>query len=433
MQLTERIVAVLDALGVARAHVATQYPGDIAGLVRETPDRIGRVALVAPARIDATEFAPLGAGLLYIAPAGGMLAETAQGALPLLPGAALATLTGYDAQSWSDVAADRPEIVDTIGRHLAADDRASVLDGPEATGEIAGLRYRAVGAGPALLLTPLVLAPSQWRPVIPALAERFRVIELAGPKLGMLAQLEERAACPDWRQMCAGVFGALDVRPGDRVLDVGCGPGAVAFQFARRTAGRNPLTAVDLSAYFLGEARISAGREPLSKAIDFVEASAEALPFEDASFAAAYSITVLEECAAKTALAELVRVVKPGGRIGVVVRATDMALFWNMALPPEILAKIGMPAASKAPAGVASAALYAMAVAAGIEPIRAYPYYVAADESRGPTFTYAASHALSLLTETEKSVFRAARAAAHAAGLLCLSRGHHCFIGKTPG
>jgi ubiquinone/menaquinone biosynthesis C-methylase UbiE len=51
--------------------------------------------------------------------------------------------------------------------------------------------------------------------------------------------------------------------------------------------------------------------------------NAERLPFADASFDHAYSVTVLEECDADLALRELRRVVRPGGRVGVVVRATD--------------------------------------------------------------------------------------------------------------
>src|SRR5210317_1880865 len=98
MTLTDRIVAVLDALGIARAHVATQLAGDIAGLVALQSDRLAGVALVAPTRIDPAPFAGLGGRLLYIKPEGGMLSRTAASALPQLPEAQTVTLEKYAAE-----------------------------------------------------------------------------------------------------------------------------------------------------------------------------------------------------------------------------------------------------------------------------------------------------------------------------------------------
>ena len=82
MTLTDRILAVLDTLGIRTAHWATQSPGDIAALVESHPERIAGVALTAPSRIDPHPFAPLAERLLYVSPAGGMLGTTAARALP---------------------------------------------------------------------------------------------------------------------------------------------------------------------------------------------------------------------------------------------------------------------------------------------------------------------------------------------------------------
>ncbi|MCA8928153.1 MAG: methyltransferase domain-containing protein [Alphaproteobacteria bacterium] len=431
MTLTDRILAVLDVLGIARAHVATQLAGDIAGLAAAHPDRMAGVALVAPTRIDPTAFAGLGERLLYIRPEGGMLARTAASALPQLPAAQTALLEGYAAEGWTDLGADRPDLVDRIAAHMTAIGGADTGSGPEQSGEVADIRYHVLGQGPVLLLTPMALAPSQWEPLLPALAERFRVVALAGPKLGMLALLEERAALADWRRMCASLFDDLALAPGASVLDVGCGSGAVAIQFARHTGGRNPLTALDLSPYLLGEARIAAAKA--DAAIAFAPGSAETLPFAADSFDAAYTITVLEECDAAKALAELKRVVKPGGRVAVVVRATEMHQWWNLPVSPETRARFSLPAQSVSAAGVASAKLYDLALAAGLEPVRMGPYTVSSERTDGPVLGQPEAYALSLLTPAERKEYFAAKAEAIAAGTFFMTRGHHVFVGTVPG
>ncbi len=429
MTLTDRILAVLDTLGIRSAHWATQSPGDIAGLVTSHPERLAGVALTAPSRIDPHPFAPLAERLLYVSPAGGMLGTTAARALPRLGLAQTVTLSGYEAESWSDMAADRPDLADVLADHFSAVGGADSADGEPAEGEEAGIRYRIMGNGPVLVLTPLVLAPSQWEPLLPALAEKFRVVALGGPHLGMLSLLEERAALADWRHMCAGMFDALQLSPGERVLDVGCGSGAVAIQFVRHTNAQNPLTVLDISPYLLGEARIAT--EKAGAEMEFAEASAEELPFPDNRFDAAYTITVLEECNAEKGLAELVRVVKPGGRVGVIVRGTDLHQWWNLPVSPQLRGKISLPAASVSAGGVASAAVYDMAIAAGLRPERMHTFTVASERTDGPIIEYPESFALSLLTPDEQAEYRAAKAEAVAKGSWFMTRGHHCFIGQV--
>ncbi|MFP3899556.1 MAG: class I SAM-dependent methyltransferase, partial [Acidimicrobiia bacterium] len=107
---------------------------------------------------------------------------------------------------------------------------------------------------------------------------------------------------------------AVDLQGGERVLDVACGTGNAALAAARRFAD---VTGADYQPRLLEIARQRAAAEGLD--VDFREADAEALPFDDASFDA-----VLSACGAMFApdqertASELLRVCRPGGRIGMV-------------------------------------------------------------------------------------------------------------------
>ena len=112
---------------------------------------------------------------------------------------------------------------------------------------------------------------------------------------------------------------AADVRAGSQVLDVAAGNGNATLAAARRFAH---VTSTDYVGALLERGRERAAAERLQ--VTFREADAEALPFADASFDVVLStVGVMFTPHQDKAAAELLRVVRPGGRIGLACWTPD--------------------------------------------------------------------------------------------------------------
>jgi ubiquinone/menaquinone biosynthesis C-methylase UbiE len=102
--------------------------------------------------------------------------------------------------------------------------------------------------------------------------------------------------------------------PGEAVLDVGCGPGDDLVAMANLVGPTGRLVGLDASEVMIAEALRRAGQRGLD--ITFEIGDATALPFADAAFDVCRAARVLEHLAdARGALAEMVRVTRPDGRI----------------------------------------------------------------------------------------------------------------------
>jgi ubiquinone/menaquinone biosynthesis C-methylase UbiE len=413
-----RLLALWDHLGLRAAHVATQMAADIAGIVQAAPDRLGGIVLCVPARLDPAPFTGVADRVVLVSGQYGLTAAMR------LPGATRVVLAGYDAPGWADVVADR---TDEIVAALSALPDLPVVRLPQGDGTVAGISYSVRGEGPPLVLLPFFLAPSQWEPALAALAERFTVIVLGGRHLGGIAALEDRAAGRSYRALVSSLWDAMAIGTGDTVLDVGCGSGALDRLLAPRLVDGG-IIATDVNRFLLREAALLA--EGL--AITFQAANAESLPFDDGTFDAAFSVTVLEECDADQALRELFRVVKPGGRVGVIVRAIDLPQWWNLNLPATLKQKVEVPPQSVGSRGLADASLYPRMRAAGFETLHCFPSLVTFDNPDGPIWRYRVDHVLSLLSDTELVLWREATEAARARGLLFMANPMHCAVGIKP-
>ena len=115
-------------------------------------------------------------------------------------------------------------------------------------------------------------------------------------------------------------------RPGERVVDVGCGPGFLARAIGEAVGPAGAVRAVDISEPLLAVARQHCAGLPW---VDVTRCDAAGLAFPDGHFDAAISTQVLEYVAqVDVALAEMHRVLRPGGR-AIVVETDWDSVVWH--------------------------------------------------------------------------------------------------------
>ena len=109
------------------------------------------------------------------------------------------------------------------------------------------------------------------------------------------------------------VIDRAKLKPGERVIDVGCGSGATTMAFAREVAPSGHVLGVDISGPMLERARQSA---PKDLSIDFVLADATVYPFEPASFdvlASRFGVMFFADPA--LSFANMRKALRPSGRL----------------------------------------------------------------------------------------------------------------------
>lgn len=138
--------------------------------------------------------------------------------------------------------------------------------------------------------------------VLPRIYERFwRPVVFFG-----FTMRDQRAEARQKRELLA-------IQPGDTVLDIACGPGNTTRQLSKEVGAQGLLIGVDSAATMLAQAVAES-----DDTIGYVRADAADLPFADATMdaVACYGALYLMDHPF-AALAEMVRVLKPGGRLAV--------------------------------------------------------------------------------------------------------------------
>ena len=140
-----------------------------------------------------------------------------------------------------------------------------------------------------------------------------------------LAELLSMGQNARWRR--AMVDHVVPDRPG-LVLDVACGPGGEALQLAERGAGR--VVGIDLTMDMLRQGQRNVSDRSLAGRIQLINGRAEHMPFADASFDAltfTYLLRYVDD--PRATLAELARVVKPGGAVASMEFLLPQSRFWR--------------------------------------------------------------------------------------------------------
>lgn len=133
------------------------------------------------------------------------------------------------------------------------------------------------------------------------------------PRYDFLNRLLSAGIDRRWRRLAVR---ALTPAEGGRYLDVATGTADVALEIFRQKGPRSRVTGADISGGMMRIGQRKAAKAGLSSRMSFVQAPCESLPFGDAAFdSAAISFGIRNVVDRGRGLAEMCRVVRPGGRV----------------------------------------------------------------------------------------------------------------------
>ena len=434
--LEDRIVQVLKHLGAEKAHFAARMPSDWEGLIINYPEAISSLTVFCQALLNPNPLQNISSRLLIVF--GDQFAKELHQPLTALVGAEQIALTDYESNLWDDIIFDRGDEIGTaileFMEKTDLEQRPNTISPSELSGEVAGITYEIQGSGPLLVLLPLGLAPSQWDHLLPKLSEHYCTIVLGGPELGVIPSLEARGRSAGYQRVLRNMMDEVQLQPGENILDVGCGTGVINRWLAYQTDGLNQIVGVDINRYLLQEAAALVRMEGLETIIDFREGNAENLPFNDNEFDLTLSSTVMEEVDAHKMLAEMIRVTKPGGRVGVIVRATDVPWLFNIPLQTVLKEKVeNLEALFDEGKGCSSASLYWRFQRSILTNIKMIPQQAVFDDPEGSVEKVVLGIRLSILNPEEAEEWHVGLAKAISEKTFFFTWPHHCAVGTKPG
>ncbi len=436
--IDQEILSLLEHLGIDQAHFGARVPQDWQSLVKKHPEAVASLTLLCPRSADPRTLATLDSPLLVIAGDQGDEAGAVRRGIQNLPQATAVALENYLPGNATDLLADRAqEIGDAMLGFLGRanqEQRVQPVSPAEGDGQWGGISYRVQGSGPPLVLLPLQYSPSQWDPLLDRLSQSYCTITLGGPRVGSVFSLETRAL-GGYLSAVERVVEETHLQPGERVLDVGCGPGSLDRWLARHTSKSNPIVGVDPSTYLLREAAAMVRREGLDDIVRFQESSGDALPFPDNSFDVAMSFTAMQYVDADRMLTEMMRVTGPGGRVAVLARGDDRPNLINVPLRAELKSKIeGVRTQRQNELGCNDASLYRRFHQAGLIKVRTFPQLaVFTPATDGARLDDVQDRFLHVLDAEELEEYKGALDQALGDGSFFVAEWFHCAVGTNPG
>ena len=147
-----------------------------------------------------------------------------------------------------------------------------------------------------------------------------RVFDAVSPRYDLMNDLMSAGLHRLWKRFAVDL---LKLRPGHVVLDLAGGTGDIARLLAQRFPGQNRVLVSDINAQMLWRGRDRALDAGLASGLEYVQGNAEALPFASASIDRVIMGFGLRNVTYKhQALAEIARVLRPGGRVAVLEFST---------------------------------------------------------------------------------------------------------------
>ena len=444
-----KINQLLEHLNISEAFIAGQIPTDMVGFCSEYPEKVSGIGFIGATEIDSSPFQAHIARTIIISSDRGITHSAALNFQNEIPHVKTFKFEDYEILPWTDIALDRAsELVGGISNFfLNLDCGDEPIFQATQDGKINDIYYSIQGSGPALVLLPFMLSAAQWDPIIGELCKSFTVIVASGPSLGFIPTLEGRASLPTYTSMFSTLLSFMKIPSNGRVLELGCGTGALCRQ-AINLRPDLAVTGADINKYLLNGAYQLAEEDDIQvnkyfEGTDFSEdlydgagqfnltfSDATKIPFPDNFFDAVYSVTVLEECDANQALNEIYRVVKPGGAVGTVVRAIDMPQWLDLNVADELWSKIIIPPQLISPSGIADKSLYSRVADANFKDLIMFPYLFSATRKTDPKiYDWYLRRAYQPLTEEEQMDLGAARDNVSEESGLIYSQPLHCCVG----
>jgi len=202
---------------------------------------------------------------------------------------------------------------------------------------------------------------------------------------GDIATIQRRLAqTSDLQRRRLMVLDAASVRPGEQVLEVGCGGGALLPAFAAAVGPTGRVIGIDISPDQIAAANTACGDSAIANA---EVQDVNQLPYQDADFDAIVAIQVIEylEQPAR-ALHELRRVCSEQGRLIVLATNWD-TMFWNCGAP-ELTARVQAAWRKHAPHPNLAAGLRPLLAEAGFTMIRQSPVTILNSAYHEDSFAY---------------------------------------------